>query len=426
MPGRCRRVSGHRGLPVVAAAALLLGGCPLAWASDSSEVSADQILAKARSGSSAAQILATAFPAASLKASANPLMHVLVADLAPRVTVAAHGHPVLVAGSGRISLVADHRYEASRTRAGWAVRDLDARTRVRRLRSAVLRFEGGTAESTVLLAEPLGVGFRGGLVLRSGERRTISVVNVVRLEQWLDGAVGGDLPSSWDSAPAALDFAAILLRSRALGAIRSRSPGWDLTAEDPRYMGVDGEQSELKAAADRTDRQAAWTGDAPLDAVITFTGDPTAPLRLPAGPHDPVAGVPAHPIPGAAAGLGPRAAALVAQQLGTPYVWGGSAPGGFDCSGLVAWIYGRLGIRLPRVAEDQARVGAPVADADLQPGDVLFFADSTGYVHHEGIYIGGDRMIHAPQSGDVVKVERIDIGSFARTYAGARRFSPSA
>ena len=188
-------------------------------------------------------------------------------------------------------------------------------------------------------------------------------------------------------------------------------------------------RASWKAAADRTDRQSqAWTGDAPLDAVITFTGDPTAPLRLPAGPHDPVAGVPAHPIPGAAAGLGPaRPAALVAQQLGTPYVWGGSAPGGFDCSGLVAWIDGRLGIPMPAMLRGgPGEVGAPVADADLQPGDVLFFADSTGYVHHEGIYIGGDRMIHAPQSGDVVKVERIDIGSFARTYAGARRFSPSA
>ena len=129
MAGRRRRVSRHRGLPIVAAAALLLGGCPLVWASDSSEVSADQILAEARSGSSAAQILATAFPAASLKPSADPLMRVLVAISLPASPSPRHRHPVLVAGSDRVSLVGHHRHQASRTRAGWAVRDLDDRRR---------------------------------------------------------------------------------------------------------------------------------------------------------------------------------------------------------------------------------------------------------------------------------------------------------
>lgn len=77
------------------------------------------------------------------------------------------------------------------------------------------------------------------------------------------------------------------------------------------------------------------------------------------------------------------------------------------------------------MAEDQAAVGYPVAEGDLQPGDVVFFADSSGYVHHEGIYLGAGQMIHAPQTGDVVKVERIDVGYYARQFAGARRFSPS-
>jgi cell wall-associated NlpC family hydrolase len=117
---------------------------------------------------------------------------------------------------------------------------------------------------------------------------------------------------------------------------------------------------------------------------------------------------------------------LALSQVETPYRWGGEDPGGFDCSGLVYWAFGRLGIHLPRVAEDQARVGVPVDRSQLQPGDVVFFADSSGYVHHEGIYIGNGQVVHAPQTGETVRLERIDTGYYDRQYAGARRFSPTA
>jgi cell wall-associated NlpC family hydrolase len=277
----------------------------------------------------------------------------------------------------------------------------------------------------VLLADPLGRRFHGALQLRLGEHGTISVINVVRLEHWIDGAVGGEVPSTWSASPAALDLAAILRRSRALAAVRARAVGWDLTSDDPVYLGVDGEQPALKAAADRTTGQAEWSAGAPLDGTISLDG--AAPLTFAPDPGTPrkVTLAPSRPIAGAPVGLGPRAVALARTQLGVPYRWGGAAPGGFDCSGLVWWIYGRLGIRLPRVAEDQGTVGVPVADGDLMPGDAVFFADSSGYVHHEGIYIGGGQMIHAPQSGDVVTIERIDSGYYARQYAGARRFSPA-
>jgi hypothetical protein len=110
--------------------------------------------------------------------------------------------------------------------------------------------------------------------------------------------------------------------------------------------------------------------------------------------------------------------------VGTPYVWGGASPaGGFDCSGLVQYAYGHAGIALPRVAADQFATGTPVERSDLRRGDVVFFRDGDGVVHHEGIYLGGGRFIHAPQTREDIKVSRLDEPYFAAQYTGARRFA---
>jgi cell wall-associated NlpC family hydrolase len=104
-------------------------------------------------------------------------------------------------------------------------------------------------------------------------------------------------------------------------------------------------------------------------------------------------------------------------QRGKPYVWAADGPGSFDCSGLTAYAYGAAGISLAHSSALQSRTGQAVSRADLQPGDLVFFYSP---VSHVGIYIGNGQMVHAPTSGDVVKIANVDsMGGFA----GGRRIA---
>lgn len=159
----------------------------------------------------------------------------------------------------------------------------------------------------------------------------------------------------------------------------------------------------------------------PVPAVATLPGAPApdapppgAPAPDAARPGAPPAGGPppgdaAPPagLPGIApappVGGGDRAAVVQAAlaQIGTPYVWGGAGPGGFDCSGLVMWAYQQAGIALPHSSQALARGGQPVSLSDLQPGDVLtFYSDAS----HTGIYIGDGMMVHSSTYGVPVRV----------------------
>jgi peptidoglycan DL-endopeptidase CwlO len=108
--------------------------------------------------------------------------------------------------------------------------------------------------------------------------------------------------------------------------------------------------------------------------------------------------------------------AIAERYLGVPYRWGGASPAGFDCSGLVMYVYAQVGVSLPHSSYSQYGMGSPVSRGDLQPGDLVFF-DGLGHV---GIYVGGNSFIHAPHTGDVVKISSIS-GWYASTYVGARR-----
>lgn len=114
---------------------------------------------------------------------------------------------------------------------------------------------------------------------------------------------------------------------------------------------------------------------------------------------------------------GEKAVKIARQFLGTPYVWGGEAPGGFDCSGLTRYVYGKLGIDLVHYAQTQYGQGARVSSGKLKEGDLVFFG-SAGSIEHVGIYAGKGAYIHAPQTGDVVKVSQLSDRS---DYVGACR-----
>jgi peptidoglycan DL-endopeptidase CwlO len=155
---------------------------------------------------------------------------------------------------------------------------------------------------------------------------------------------------------------------------------------------------------------------AAVEPLVTQVTEPSAAgVALPAGTAD-----------GGAMTAAQLTAALRAAESrqGLPYVWGAAGPRSFDCSGLVQWSFAQAGVRMPRVAADQARTGPAVPVSQLEPGDLLFYhTDPTapGYISHVAIYLGNGWMIQAPQPGLRVQVVPADFGS---QFAGAIRVYP--
>jgi cell wall-associated NlpC family hydrolase len=108
---------------------------------------------------------------------------------------------------------------------------------------------------------------------------------------------------------------------------------------------------------------------------------------------------------------------IARSHLGAPYRWGGSSPKGFDCSGFVRYVYAQVGVSLPHNAAEQYRHGAPVSRHHLEPGDLVFF----DHLHHNGIYIGNGRFIHARRPGKRVSISTLDDEWYAARWVGARR-----
>jgi cell wall-associated NlpC family hydrolase len=118
--------------------------------------------------------------------------------------------------------------------------------------------------------------------------------------------------------------------------------------------------------------------------------------------------------------LGERAATIAVKAVGIPYRWGGASPAsGFDCSGLVYWAYGRLGVELPHSSYALYGLGRRVARSRMRPGDLLFFSG----LGHMGMYVGGGRMVHAPQSGRRVEVVQLGSSHYGERLVAARRVS---
>ena len=117
-----------------------------------------------------------------------------------------------------------------------------------------------------------------------------------------------------------------------------------------------------------------------------------------------------------------RAVRFALDEVGVPYSWGGESPEtGFDCSGLVRWAYGRVGIDLPHNSYALYSTGRRVRESGVEPGDILFFEG----LGHVGIYLGRGRMVHAPQTGRNVEVVRLGATTYGSRLIGARRVAVS-
>ncbi len=115
--------------------------------------------------------------------------------------------------------------------------------------------------------------------------------------------------------------------------------------------------------------------------------------------------------------LGDRAAAIARKMIGVPYRWGGASPSGFDCSGLVSFAYGRLGVKLPHSSYELFRMGRNVGRWAMKPGDLVFFYGAG----HVGVYLGHSRFIAATHTGDVVRISSLRDPGYAAAFDGARR-----
>ncbi len=121
------------------------------------------------------------------------------------------------------------------------------------------------------------------------------------------------------------------------------------------------------------------------------------------------------------AGTGERIADSALAQLGRPYLYGGSTPQGFDCSGLVSFAYRAAGISVPRTTTDQYRAAREVKMGSIAPGDLLFFRIDSREVSHVGIYAGNGRFVHAPQTGRAVEMRALDDPYYRSRLVGSGR-----
>ena len=113
---------------------------------------------------------------------------------------------------------------------------------------------------------------------------------------------------------------------------------------------------------------------------------------------------------------------------GVPYRLGGADPGGFDCSGLVQYVFAQYGVAVPRVVEQQWEIGDKVKPSKIEPGDLIFFNTKRrgDGASHVAIAIGGDSFVHAPNSAGVVRIETLGSAYWGSRYVGARRVNPAA
>jgi peptidoglycan DL-endopeptidase CwlO len=193
-------------------------------------------------------------------------------------------------------------------------------------------------------------------------------------------------------------------RSRRKASIESQ-----LATRRSMLNSIRGEIASMQAA--ERARQAELERSARAQAAVATAAPPVLATTLSTStPSEEATAVPA-PVARYGGAVG-----IAMQYLGTPYVYGGSSPSGFDCSCFVMYVYAQLGVSLPHNAAAQYGYGTPVDRSQLQPGDLVFFNG----LGHNGIYVGGGSFIHSPHTGDVVKISSLS-SWYDSTWVGARR-----
>jgi cell wall-associated NlpC family hydrolase len=182
-----------------------------------------------------------------------------------------------------------------------------------------------------------------------------------------------------------------------------------LQAEEARRQAQLAAEARLRLAAQQRAQDTARAQAAEITAD-SFTPAVSSTGTISGSATDTSIAPPTPPPPSQYSGV----VGLAMQELGKPYTWGAAGPSTFDCSGLVMYVFAEMGVSLPHNAAAQYGYGTPVAYNDLQPGDLVFFEG----LGHVGIYIGGGQFIHAPHTGDVVKISTL---SEHGGYVGARR-----
>ena len=185
-------------------------------------------------------------------------------------------------------------------------------------------------------------------------------------------------------------------RNRIAGRLASERRLYSSVKSQLQQM-IAAQQASQLAAAHRARLAAQAQASSPTGSF--GVGDPTG-GNVPSGHYSGVVGI-------------------AMQYLGVPYVWGGASPSGFDCSGLVMYVYAQVGISLPHntVAQWDYPRAVSVSKSELQPGDLVFFAG----LGHVGIYVGNGQFIHAPHTGDVVRIDSLGGGWYSSEYVGAKR-----